>query len=127
MVCPSWVFIFTFSLGRYPRLDLELPVLLSSPVDTEDDKEKWGVLGNDNCLAPWSVKVQDNSTATRVTETMTFRSFVLQTQRRNSREVRRKICYRVSGGSCERTRRAPIQHKWALDGALPRAFFVETE
>lgn len=88
MVCPSWVFIFTFPLGRYPRLDLELPVLLSSPVDdTEDDKEKWGVLGNDNRLAPWSVKVQDNSTATRVTETMTFRSFVLQTQRRNSREV----------------------------------------
>lgn len=51
-VHPGFLFLFIFPLGRYPRLDLELPILLSSPVDdTEDDKEKWGVLGNDNFLA----------------------------------------------------------------------------
>lgn len=48
MVCPSCFFILLFSLGRYPRLDRELPILPPSPIDdTEDDKEKWeSIFGN---------------------------------------------------------------------------------
>lgn len=79
----------------------------------------------------WSVKVSGYPMATRGTQTVGFQVLCFAKQRRNFREVRREICYRVTGGSCDRSQAELLSSRSRPQvghcGAFIPGNFVETE